>query len=68
MQIRKGGKLMLKRFCDRCEAEIPIDRTIGLETGEFMLSQPGIKAFDLCVVCQIELVKWFMEKKNNKVI
>jgi hypothetical protein len=54
---------MLKRFCDRCAAEIPIGQTIGIEAGELMLSErPGTQAFDLCQVCQNELYQWFIKR------
>ncbi len=48
---------MLKRICDRCGAEIPVEQM--LEQDELILRKINGKPFDLCLACQNELKEWF---------
>lgn len=50
---------MLRRFCDRCAAEMPIEQT--MDERELILRRLNEKPFDLCKECQRNLRVW-MEK------
>lgn len=47
---------MLKRICDRCGDEIPVEQM--LEQDELILRRLNEKPFDLCPECQKSLQKW----------
>lgn len=49
---------MLKRICDRCGVEIPMEQAMG--DGELILRRLNEKPYDLCPVCQAVLQSWFM--------
>ena len=49
---------MLKRICDRCRAEIPVEQTMSDD--ELILRRLNEKPYDLCPVCQAVLQSWFM--------
>lgn len=48
---------MLKRICDRCATEIPVEQT--MDDNELILRKINGKPFDLCTACQNELKEWF---------
>ena len=47
---------MLRRFCDRCAAEMPMEQTMGDD--ELILRKINGRPFDLCEECQRSLHKW----------
>lgn len=51
---------MLKRICDRCGAEIPVEQT--MEQDELILRRLNGKPFDLCPKCQNDLKTWFARR------
>ena len=61
---------MLKRICDRCGAEIPVEQT--MESDELILRRLNEKPFDLCAECQknlrvwMEKPLWVREEDNDK--
>lgn len=57
---------MLKKFCDRCAAEMPIEQT--MDERELILRRLNDKPFDLCPVCQGELKTWFDKQKKIMLI
>ena len=48
---------MLKRICDRCAAEIPMEQ--AMKNDELILRRINSNPFDLCLACQNELKEWF---------
>lgn len=60
---------MLKRICDRCGAEIPVEQT--MDEHELILRRLNEKPYDLCESCQFSLKEWaaagwktWVEKQN----
>lgn len=51
---------MLKRICDRCAAEMPMEQM--MEQDELILRRLNDKPFDLCVDCQKDLKSWFSRR------
>lgn len=51
---------MLKRICDRCCAEIPVEQM--MEDGELILRKINGKPYDLCPDCQNDLKSWFTRR------
>lgn len=51
---------MLKRICDRCGAEIPVEQT--MDDNELILRKINGKPFDLCPECQNNLKSWFARR------
>jgi hypothetical protein len=47
---------MLKRICDRCGKEIPVEQT--MDNDELILRKINGKPFDICESCQSSLKKW----------
>lgn len=54
---------MLKRICDRCGAEIPVEQM--MEQDELILRKINGKPFDLCPECQNDLKRWFGDKRDR---
>lgn len=54
---------MLKRVCDRCGAEIPVEQM--KEQDDLILRRINDKPFDLCTDCQRSLKEWFCDKRNG---
>lgn len=54
---------MLKRICDRCGREIPVEQT--MEQDELILRRLNDKPFDICPKCQRSLKEWFGDKRNG---
>jgi len=57
---------MLKRICDRCGSEMPVEQM--LEQDDLILRRLNDKPFDLCPVCQGELKTWFDKQKKIMLI
>ena len=47
---------MLKRICDRCAAEMPLEQT--MDERELILRRLNGKPYDLCESCQYSLKEW----------
>ena len=47
---------MLKRICDRCAAEMPVEQT--MDERELILRRLNGKPYDLCESCKYSLKKW----------
>ena len=54
---------MIKRICDRCGAEIPVEQM--MESDELILRRLNDKPFDLCTECENDLRRWFGDKRNG---
>ena len=51
---------MLKRICDRCGTEIPVEQMLGQD--ELILRKLSDRPFDLCTDCQNDLKSWFARR------